>query len=216
MITGQAAQYYANSASNHDRVYDKPELQDELDMLRERIADALEGHTVLELACGTGFWTREIMYTAKSVLATDINPEMLAMARLRGLDPAIVSYRVVDAFDLPADLGQFSAVFIGFWWSHIKREEQERFLASLRAAFGKDLLLVMADESYVEGLSNTVARTDLEGNTYQIRVAQDGERYELVKCYPTDSFLRKKLGGSAREIKLKRGEYYWFLSCRLK
>jgi SAM-dependent methyltransferase len=216
MITEQAAQFYANSASNHDRIYDKPELQEELDWLRERIISVLEGHKVLELACGTGFWTRDIMYTAKSVLATDINPEMIAMAKLRALDPAIVSYRVVDAFDLPADLGDITAVFIGFWWSHIKREQQERFLGKLRAAFGKDLVLVLADDCYVEGHSNTIARTDLEGNTYQIRTAQDGQRYELVKCYNTDSYLRKKLATSAREIKLKRGDYYWLLTCRLK
>ncbi len=216
MITEQAATYYANSASNHDRVYDKPELQEELALLRERIVTALEGHRVLELACGTGYWTRDILYTAKSVLATDINPEMLAMAKLRALDPGIVSYRQVDAFNLPADLGDITAVFIGFWWSHIKREQQDHFLATLRKAFGKDLVLVLADDCYVEGHSPTVARTDLEGNTHQIRMAQDGERYEITKCYPTDSFLRKTLGRSAREIKLKRGDYYWLLTCRLK
>lgn len=216
MITDQAATYYANSASNHDRIYDRPELQPELAVLRERIADLLAGHRVLELACGTGYWTRTIAETAEAVVATDINPEMLAMAALRGLPADTVTLRQADAFDLPADLGDFTAVFIGFWWSHIKREQQEKFLGKLRAAFGRDVLLVLVDDCYVEGVSTTVARTDLEGNTYQIRTAQDGLRYELLKCYPTDSFLRKKMGTSAREVKLKRGDYYWMLSCRLK
>jgi hypothetical protein len=107
-------------------------------------------------------------------------------------------------------------VFIGFWWSHVKREEQERFLARLRAAVGKDMLLVLLDDCYVEGSSDTVARTDLEGNTYQIRVGGDGERYEIPKTYPSDSALRKKLASSVREIRITRLEYYWMLSCRLK
>jgi hypothetical protein len=127
-----------------------------------------------------------------------------------------VQFRMADAWQLPDDLGSFTAVFIGFWWSHVKREHQEKFLAHLRSKVGKDILLVLLDDVYVEGSSETVARTDLEGNTYQIRTAPDGERYEIPKTYPSDSALRKKLASSVREIRIVRLEYYWMLSCRLK
>jgi len=138
------------------------------------------------------------------------------MAQLRKLPADKVTLRVADAYDLPGDLGAFTAVFIGFWWSHVKREQQERFLAHLKARVGKDLLVVLLDDAYVEGVSETVARTDLEGNTYQIRTAPDGERYEIPKTYPSDSALRKKLASSVREIKIVRLEHFWLLSCRLK
>ena len=216
MITEQSAQFYAKTASNHDRIYDKAERQEDLEAMRGHVAEVLRGHTVLELACGTGYWTRIIAETAEKVVATDVNPEMIAMAQLRKLDPAKVSLRVADARDLPDDLGDFTAVFIGFWWSHVKREEYERFLAQLKARVGKDVLVVLLDDDYVEGSSETVARTDLEGNTYQIRSTPDGERYEIPKTYPSDSALRKKLASSVREIKIVRNEFYWLLSCRLK
>lgn len=216
MISEQSAQFYAKSASNHDRVYDKPERRHDLAVMREQVAQALRGHAVLELACGTGYWTEVIAATAGSVLATDINPEMIALGKLRALPADKVQFRLADAFDLPADLGSFTAVFIGFWWSHVKREEQERFLAHLRARLGRDLLIVLLDDAYVEGSSETVARTDMEGNTYQIRTAPDGQRYEIPKTYPSDSALRKKLAASVREIKIVRLAYYWLLSCRLK
>ncbi len=216
MITEQSAQFYAKSASNHDRIYDRPERQDDLEEMREHVADVLRGHTVLELACGTGYWTRLIAETADKVVATDINPEMIAMARLRAMPADKVTLRVADATDLPADIGDFTAVFIGFWWSHVKREEQEKFLAQLRSKVGKDMFIVLLDDCYVEGSSETVARTDMEGNTYQIRTAPDGERYEIPKTYPSDSGLRKKLASSVREIKIVRREYYWMLTCRLK
>lgn len=216
MITEQSAQFYAKSASNHDRIYDRPERKDDLQAMHGHVANALRGHTVLELACGTGFWTRTIAEVADKVVATDINPEMIAMARLRALPADKVELRVADAYDLPADIGDFTAVFIGFWWSHVKREEQEKFLAQLKAKIGKDILVVLLDDVYVEGSSETVARTDLEGNTYQIRMAPDGERYEIPKTYPSDSALRKKLASSVREIKIVRLEYYWLLTCRLK
>jgi hypothetical protein len=56
----------------------------------------------------------------------------------------------------------------------------------------------------------------MEGNTYQIRTAADGTRYEIPKTYPSDSALRKKLASSVREIKIVRLEYFWLLSSRLK
>jgi SAM-dependent methyltransferase len=216
MITEQSAQFYAKIASNHDRIYDRAERQEDLAAMRGHVAEVLRGHTVLELACGTGYWTRIIAETADKVVATDVNPEMIAMAQLRKLPADKVSLRVADARDLPDDIGDFTAVFIGFWWSHVKREEYERFLAQLKARIGKDVLVVLLDDAYVEGSSETVARTDLEGNTYQIRSAPDGERYEIPKTYPSDSALRKKLAASVREIKIVRLEHYWLLSCRLK
>ena len=216
MISEQSAQFYAKSASNHDRIYDRPERKDDLAAMHTHVADTLRGHTVLELACGTGYWTRIIAEVADKVVATDINPEMIALAKLRALPADKVSLRVADAYDLPADIGDFTAVFIGFWWSHVKREEQEKFLAQLKSRVGKDIFIVLLDDVYVEGSSETVARTDLEGNTYQIRVAADGERYEIPKTYPSDSALRKKLASSVREIKIVRLEYYWMLTCRLK
>ena len=216
MITEQSAQFYAKSASNHDRIYDRPERQDDLAEMREHVAETLRGHTVLELACGTGYWTSIIAEVADKVVATDINPEMIAMARLRQLPADKVELRVADAYELPADIGDFTAVFIGFWWSHVKREEQEKFLAQLKAKVGQDMFIVLLDEAYVEGSSATVARTDMEGNTYHISVAPDGERYEIPTTYPSDSALRKKLASSVREIRIVRLEYYWLLTCRLK
>ena len=216
MITDQLAQYYAACAQIYERVYDKPERQEDLEELHEKVNEVLRGHKVLEIACGTGYWTETIAASASSVLATDINPEMLAIASARGLASDTVQFSLADAFDLPADIGSFTACFAGFWWSHVKREDQERFLAQLRAKLGNNILLVLIDNTYVEGSSTSIARTDAEGNTYQIRRTPDGTRHEVLKNFPSDSTLRKKIGASVREIRILRLEYYWLLSCRLK
>jgi protein-L-isoaspartate O-methyltransferase len=216
LITERSAEYYAKSAAHHDRVYDKAERQADLAAMRGHVADAVRGHHVLELACGTGYWTRILAESAEAVTATDINPEMIALAQLRALPADKVTLRVADAWHLPEDIGSYTAVFIGTWWSHVKREEQERFLAQLRSRLGGDIVIILLDDAYVEGSSETVARTDMEGNTYQIRTAPDGMRYEIPKTYPSDSALRKKLASSVREIKIVRLEYFWLLSSRLK
>jgi SAM-dependent methyltransferase len=214
MITEQLAQFYAVEAQEYDRVYANPEVEDDLDELHDKIDEVLSGHKVLEIACGTGYWTQTLDEVAESVLATDINVEMLDLAKTRGFER--VEFSLADAFDLPADIGTFTACFAGFWWSHVKREDQERFLGQLRAKLGKDTVLVLVDDTYVDGHSDVIARTDAEGNTYQFLTAIDGQRYEIIKNFPSDSTLRKRLAAQVREIRILRLEHYWLLSCRLK
>lgn len=206
--------YYAQRAATFDSVYDKPERQADLARLHSRLSELLAGHKVLEIACGTGYWTATIAKTAASVHATDVNPAMLEYAQKRGLPNT--SFALADAFDLAPAVGQYTAVFAGFLWSHIRREEQERFLSQLRAKLGKDVLLVAMDNCYVDGSSTVIARTDAEGNTFQLRTAPNGERFEVLKNFPTDSYLRKKLANAAREIRIERLPYYWLLTARLK
>lgn len=216
MINDQFAHYFALCAPTYDSIYDKEERQDDLDELHERVAEILSGHKVLELACGTGYWTETIAETAASVHATDINEAMLEQARARGLDPETVRFSQLDALNLPDCRGQYTACFAAGWWSRVRREEQDRYLVQLRERLGKDTLLVLLDNSYIDGSNTVIARTDLEGNTFQIHLAADGQRYEIIKNFPSDSALRKKLAPSVREIRIERLEYYYLLSCRLK
>jgi hypothetical protein len=118
--------------------------------------------------------------------------------------------------DVPGDAAGYGAVVAEFCWSRLKREEQDGFLAKLRKAAGKDALLVLLDDVYVEGLSNPVARTDAQGTTYEVVSTPDGQRVERPKSYPTDSALRKRLGNAAKEIRVARWEYFWVLTCRFK
>jgi len=213
----QVAAFYAKTAAGYDAAASgRHERANDLGQLREMVAHLARGHTILELACGTGYWTEVMAATAECIVATDNSAEMLALATRRGLPADKVSFREADGLDLPADLGDFTAVFIGFWWSHLLREEQEGFLKQLRARVGKDVLLIVLDDAYVEGSSTTIARTDAHGNTFQLVTTPDGERVELPKSYPTDSTLRKRLADAVREIKIVRMEFYWLLTCRLK
>lgn len=210
------AEYYAKRAPTYEQeVYARPERQDELDQLKERLAELAAGQKVLELACGSGYWTEELAASADSVLATDINAPMLELARARGLSADKVRFAMADATDARID-GDFSLCFAGFFWSHVKREEQAGFLAQLRNNLGAGTMLVMIDNTYVEGSSTVIARTDLEGNTYQIRTLPDGERYEVLKNFPTDSALRKKLAAFVRDIRIVRLEHFWMLTGKLK
>ena len=209
--------YYAQRAATYETIYQKPERKADLASMQERICAALANQRVLEVACGTGYWTERFATTAASVHATDINQSMLDIAQNKGYPPERVQFSQADIFAMPAaNAGQYTACFAGFLWSHIKREEQSDVLAQLARAAGKGSLLVLIDNNYVEGSSGPIARTDLEGNTYQLRMQEDGTRVEIVKNFPTDSFMRKRIGLAARDIRIVRNEHFWMLTCVLK
>jgi len=100
MVKTDMAAYYAARASHYEEIYDKPERQAELALLHEKVRDTLRGHDVLELACGTGYWTAQFAPAAASVLATDISPEVLAVARAKGLPVDQVRFALGNAFAL--------------------------------------------------------------------------------------------------------------------
>jgi ubiquinone/menaquinone biosynthesis C-methylase UbiE len=214
MSNEKLVEYYGKTAGTIERGYEAPERRHDLAQLRERVQQLLKGHVVLELACGAGYWTSVLAEVADTVLATDVNPEMIELARRRNLPADVVRLGVADALNLPADLGAYTAVFVGFLWSHLRRDEQDQLLAEVRKRVGKDVLLVLVDEALADG--EPLARTDAQGNTYQILTAPDGERYEVPKNDPTDSALRKRLAPAAREIRIERFGHYWLASCRLK
>jgi len=62
--------YYTSRAAISDNVYAQPDRQQEFAILRERAAALVQGQNVLELACGSGYWTGALAETASFVLAT--------------------------------------------------------------------------------------------------------------------------------------------------
>src|SRR5437879_9405991 len=80
-IESSMVNYYAERAKEYERIYQKPERQQELQQLRDFVQRAFANSRVLEIACGTGYWTEILSASAASIVATDINEEVLAIAR---------------------------------------------------------------------------------------------------------------------------------------
>src|SRR6185436_1698499 len=125
--------YYAQRAGEYERVYQKPERQIELQKLKVYIEKTFAGLDVLEVACGTGYWTEVLARSAASVLATDITEEVLAIARSKNLGPK-VTLQNADAYALPVFSQSFNAGLSAFWWSHIPRARLRDFVIGLNRA----------------------------------------------------------------------------------
>jgi demethylmenaquinone methyltransferase/2-methoxy-6-polyprenyl-1,4-benzoquinol methylase len=200
--------YYADRAAEYEAIYAKPERQADLSALRAEVAAFARSRHVLEIACGTGYWTASLAETAAAVRATDVGEEVLAVARAKGLPPA-VTFAAADAFDLgPPDA--CDAAFAGFWWSHVARADLPRFLRGLFRRLPARAPVLFADNRYVPGSSTPVARTDAGGDTYQLRTLADGSVHEVRKNFPAADEVRAVLlAAGAAEVAVAESTYFW-------
>jgi demethylmenaquinone methyltransferase/2-methoxy-6-polyprenyl-1,4-benzoquinol methylase len=204
--------YYAKRAAEYEKIFEKPERQADLARMRLDIPALCAGERVLEIACGTGYWTPLIAAKAESVLATDYNEETLAIARSKRYPKGNVRFERADAYALPAWPQKFSACYAGFWWSHVPVRKLEEFLTGLHGRLQPGARVVFMDNRYVEGSSTAISRADGDGNTYQSRKLADGSRHEVLKNFPSAADLRARLGHG---VELTEYEYYWLASYRI-
>ena len=210
------AAYYAQRAATYERVYAKPERQADLRAMEASLAEAFVGRRVLEIACGTGWWTPHGAARAAHWRATDLNPETLALARAKPGLPACVQFQSVDAYTL-AGLGDepFDAAFAGFWWSHVPLARLAPWLALLHARLQPGALVLVLDNRDVPGSSTPISRRDADGNTYQRRPLDDGSTHEVLKNYPTRASALQALGPQAGDVQWTLHPHYWLLRYRL-
>jgi ubiquinone/menaquinone biosynthesis C-methylase UbiE len=208
--------YYSKRAAEYEQIYQKPERQHELEWLRQRVPEIYRGRTVLEVACGTGYWTQFIARTAAKVQACDINDSVLEIAREKPLPRNRVSFFKADAVSLGGVPEGCDAAFAGFWWSHVKKNDLARFLKNLAAHLEPGAVVGILDNQYAEGSSTAISRRDSDGNTYQMRKLANGEEYEVLKNFPTAAELTEAVRPVAREAHLESLTYYWLLVFTLR
>jgi ubiquinone/menaquinone biosynthesis C-methylase UbiE len=214
--TPHLEQYYSRRAGEYEQVYQKPERQQELEWLRRRIPEVFAGRTVLEVACGTGYWTQYIARKARMVHACDINEAVLEIARDKPIPRGKASFFKADAVSLEGVPAGCDAAFAGFWWSHVKKSGIEQFVRNLASRLEPGAVVAILDNSFFEGSSTPVSRRDAEGNTYQMRKLANGEEFEVLKNFPTPEELTAAVRPVAREAHLEALTYYWLLVFTLK
>jgi len=154
----------------------------------ERVLARLEPARTLDVACGTGFLTRNLRGL---VVGLDQSPSMVALAQRRL--PGGVAL-VGDALEMPFADGAFERVLAGHFYGHLLGEQRERFLAEARRV-GRELVVVdSAGEPREE---------------WQERRLNDGTRHRVYKRWFSGQGLAAELGGG--EV-LHDGR--WFVAVR--
>ena len=204
----QMLSYYAARATEYDSIYLKPERQADLRAIESWLPPMFLSASVLEVACGTGYWTQFVARVADRVVAIDTSPETMEIARGR-VPECKVDFRVADAYKLPPELGTFNAAFAGFWFSHVPRARRHEFLSGLHAVLGPGAKVVLLDNLYVEGSSTPIAETDAGGNTYQLRRLKDGSTHRVLKNFPSEAEMHLAIDELGQRGTFNVWEHYW-------
>ena len=208
--------YYAQRAKEYEKVYDKPERQTDLSKIKDWLQSELAQKTIIEIACGTGYWTQSISQTAKSVLATDINPEVLEIAKAKQYPQENVQFGLHDIYALSEIPGSFDGFFGGFIWSHIPLQDLDAFLAEANQRVMAGGKIVFIDNLYMAGSSSPIIGQDEYGNDYQERVLLDGSKHKILKNFPAEDFIKAKVEPHADHLQLIHLNYFWLLSYERK
>jgi demethylmenaquinone methyltransferase/2-methoxy-6-polyprenyl-1,4-benzoquinol methylase len=203
-------QYYAARAPEYDRVYAKPERQEDLRAIERWLPGALHDRDVLEVACGTGYWTQFLAPAARRLLAIDASVEVLRIARSR-VQGGHVQFALGDAYRLPVPARGFEAAFAGFWFSHVPVARIGEFLQGLHQALVPGAKVVLLDNRFVEASSTAIAERDADGNTYQLRRLEDGSTHRVLKNFPSKLELHQAVQGVASEVRHHEWQHFWAL-----
>jgi ubiquinone/menaquinone biosynthesis C-methylase UbiE len=163
----------------------------ELAVVEAALAGALPSGRVLELACGTGLWTRHLAEGDRHVVAVDASPESVAINRAR-IQSKRVEYVVADLFKWVPPATPFDAVFFGFWLSHVPAERFEAFWAMVRAALKPGGAVFFVD-SLSEQAATAHDQAPLDASGVVQRRLNDGREFRVVKVFHEPAKLERLL-----------------------
>ncbi len=204
-------EYYRHRAAEYEQIYFReiPERRKEIDDEADRLRALVAGKAVLEMACGTGYWTKVMSETAAHVTASDIWPEMLAQAKQKQFG-CPVEFIAADMFAHPWPEKAFDVVAVGFWFSHQPKQEFDNFFELLRKPLKPGGKVWLIDNNPpAEGTHHEFVRKDEFGNSFKRRYLENGEQHVILKNYYEEEELRRIFEPAMSIERMTYKKYYW-------
>ncbi len=135
---------------------------------------------VLELACGPGTFTPDLLARATTLTGVDASPEMIEIGTERvGHDPRAMFQRA-NLFEWRPER-RYDFIFFGFWLSHVPLERFDGFWGTVADALAPGGTVYFVDDAYrtddelIEGPeSSTIERRLENGSAFRaVKVPHD-------------------------------------------
>ncbi|MEW6156809.1 MAG: class I SAM-dependent methyltransferase [Verrucomicrobiota bacterium] len=206
-------EYYSRRAPEYEQMWyrDEPARQAEQKALRDAMVDWLRHRRVLEVACGTGYWTQFLVGSAEHVVAVDASETMLALARAKKLPAEFVDWQTGDAYALRHGPQNFTGGLANFWFSHVPKSRVSEFLDAFHARLEPKSHVFLADNVFVPGVGGElIVRPDCE-DTFKLRQLADGSRHEVLKNYYDHAALQAIFSPHASALAIEIGTSFWWV-----
>jgi len=203
--------YYCNRAPEYEQIYyrDNPERRQEIDDEVIFLKELCTGKDVLDIACGTGYWTERISETAASIVASDISTEMIRQAQQKQYHCPVQFIRS-NINQLPFALSSFDIVVLGFWFSHHPRQDYDNLFKCISRPLKPDCPIWMIENNPpAEGSVNNSHHIDIHGNNFKKRFLDNREEFVILKNYFKKDELTEIFSPYFKIERLIYKTYYW-------
>jgi demethylmenaquinone methyltransferase/2-methoxy-6-polyprenyl-1,4-benzoquinol methylase len=183
--------------------------RDEVAQVSQALDDLHLAGDVLELACGTGWWTERLARGAATLTCVDASPEALAInrARLAGAGLALPRYVEADLFAWAPERA-YDVVFFSFWLSHVPPERFDRFWGTVAEALKPGGRAVLIDSLPDETSTAHDHRMPDEAGLQERRL-NDGRTFRIVKLFREPGELASRLAGLGWRAEVSRTPTYF-------
>jgi ubiquinone/menaquinone biosynthesis C-methylase UbiE len=186
----EQSNFWSTVAEKYDRVADLQIGGRTRSMVRDRLQKEGALDSVVEFGCGTGFYTETLATKASTVMATDLSPGMLALARER-VRNAKVTFQPEDCQRTAFEGAQFDTAFIGLVIHFTEPRETLREMYRILKP-GGILIIVNVDLGALVGIKRLRARARM---LYQGLV---GYRTRPPKAFGRNMLAEKRLSDLLR------------------
>ncbi len=183
----------------------------EVETLIQALRSLDKVESALELAAGTGNFTKELATIADHVTALDASQEVIAINGAK-VNSVNVEYQVADLFNWQPE-AEYDLVFMSFWMSHVPPEQLDPFLETVRRATKKGGQVVMIDSLRDTTRTSSAANhADYDPESiYHTRKLNDGQEYTIVKVFYEAEALTVKLAEHGFTAQFQTtGDYFWW------
>ena len=213
-ILNEQIAYYRARAQEYDKSTGKTEeLKEASAHARDLLQQIGPCEQVLELACGTGTWTRVLLAIAHHITAIDAASEMLAIAQQK-LGNAHISYQQTDVFQWEPKQ-EYDLVFFANWLSHVLPKDLDAFLLKVSRAVRRGGHLAMIDQYAPTSKDREIMTEGEGGSLYAHRSLHDGKTFTIVKVFYDVMTLQETLASLHFEMTLHQlSDIFFILSAR--
>lgn len=160
---------------------------------------------VLELAAGTGIWTRHLLRHADRVTAVDAVTEVLELNRARTGGAA--DYVLADLFESEPPR-EFDVCFFGFWHSHVPSRHFKAFWQLIDRALKPEGRVFLVDNARPGDSRHLVSSA---GEVARRRLS-DGREFDLVKRFWKPAELEHEVAAVGWRLSVRTTANGYFIS----
>ena len=150
-LANEQCAFWSKVVDKYDRVVDAQIGQGTRSMVRDRLSKEQRLGSLAEFGCGTGFFTELLVNQAQSVVATDLSPAMIALAKER-ITKTNVVFQVEDCQGSSLPAITFDTAFISLV---IHFTDPQRTLSEMNRILrtGGTLIIANLDPAALTGLT---------------------------------------------------------------